>query len=88
MAQIRRTDIESLAKKLEGFTKDLPPQEQNVFNWLVTRAKAVSEGEISDDDLNSVSGGALSSQLAESLGFGPGTDTLTIVGTWRKKSEN
>ena len=87
MAQIRRTDVESLAQKLEGFTKDLPQQEQQVFNWLVARAKAVSEGEISENDLDFVSGGALSSQLAESLGFQAGTDTLTATIRWRKSGE-
>src|SRR5689334_546343 len=57
MAQIRRKDVDSLAKKLEGFSKDLPQQEQQVFNWLLTRARSVSEGELSDADLNAVSGG-------------------------------
>lgn len=62
--EIKRSDVNSLETKLENFAKDLPEQEQNVLGWIVARAKAASEVEVSDEDLDSVSGG-----LADAAGF-------------------
>jgi hypothetical protein len=62
--EIKRSDVNSLESKLEKFAKDLPEQEQNVLGWVLARAKAASEVEVTDADLDSVSGG-----LASAAGF-------------------
>jgi hypothetical protein len=54
---IMRSDVNSLASKLEKFSQDLPVQEQNVLNWLLARARQVAEGEIPVEDLDSAAGG-------------------------------
>jgi hypothetical protein len=54
---IMRSDVNSLASKLEKFAQDLPAQEQNVLNWLLARARQVAEGEVSVEDLDSAAGG-------------------------------
>jgi uncharacterized protein YgiM (DUF1202 family) len=86
MPEIRRKDVDSLAKKLESFAQELPEQEQNVLGWLLARAQATSPTELTDAELDSVAGGQngpLSSQLADSMGLGPGTDDSVSV-TWSK----
>jgi hypothetical protein len=72
--EIKRSDVNSLETKLANFAKDLPEQEQNVLGWIVTRAKAASEVEVSDADLDSVSGG-----LADAAGFAAEADSSVEV---------
>lgn len=45
--QITPEDVESLTQKLEEFVKDLPPQERQVLSWIVARAQALGEPEVS-----------------------------------------
>lgn len=80
MSEIKRRDVEALSAKLETFAKGLPEQEQEVLNWLVARAKS-SDTEISDADLNDVSGG-----LAQSLGFGDDDQSITV--SWSRSFAN
>jgi hypothetical protein len=78
--EIKRSDVDSLESKLEQFAKDLPEQEQNVLGWIVARAKAASEVEISNEELDSVSGG-----LADAAGFRDESDDSVSVGvTWSR----
>lgn len=78
--EIKRSDVDSLETKLENFAKDLPEQEQNVLGWIVARAKAASEVEVSDADLDSVSGG-----LTEAAGFNSELEDSVSVGlTWSR----
>jgi len=72
MAEIKRKDVDALAGKLKEFAQELPEQERNVLDWLMTRARSASE-ELSEADLDSVAGG-----LAESLGFGDETDSVKV----------
>jgi len=72
MAEIKRTDVNALAGKLKEFAQELPEQEKNVMDWILTRARSASE-ELSEESLESVAGG-----LAESLGFGAGTDSIAV----------
>jgi hypothetical protein len=44
--QITPDDVESVARKLEEFVKDLPDQERQVLSWIVARAQAVGEQEV------------------------------------------
>jgi len=78
MAEIRRTDVDALAGKLKEFTQGLPEQERNVMDWILARARSASD-ELSEADLDSVAGG-----LAESLGFGDGTDSVSVKWTLSK----
>jgi hypothetical protein len=55
--EIKKSDINALANKLETFAKDLPEQEQNVLHWVLARAKSAHDSEVSDSDLDSASGG-------------------------------
>lgn len=88
MAVIHRKDVESVARKMEAFAKDLPEQEQNVLGWILSRAESGSNPELSDTDLDAVSGGqALSSQLASSLGFG-GAENESITVSWSKSFQD
>jgi len=78
--ELKRSDVNSLESKLEKFAKGLPEQEQNVLGWIVARAKSASEVEVSDADLESVSGG-----LAEAAGFeSPDADKVTVSVTWSR----
>ena len=87
MAVIHRKDVESVAKKMEAFAKDLPEQEQNVLGWILSRAESGSNPELSDSDLDAVSGGqSLSSQLASSLGFGAENESITV--SWSKSFQD
>jgi len=72
MAEIKRQDVDALEGKLEEFAQQLPEQERNVMDWIMNRAQSASE-ELSPDALDSVAGG-----LAESLGFGDGTDSVSV----------
>lgn len=88
---MRKTDVEKLAGKLEVFAKDLPEQEQNVLGWILHRAQATADAELSDSELETVAGGqsgSLSTQLADSLGLGA-SDSLEgeseITTSWKYK---
>ncbi|HEX4497999.1 MAG TPA: hypothetical protein VIE43_20150 [Thermoanaerobaculia bacterium] len=75
--EIKRSDVNALESRLEKFTKDLPDQQQNVLKWILARAKAASDEEVSDADLDSVSGG-----LADAAGFtDASTDSVEVSGT-------
>jgi hypothetical protein len=77
MAEIKRKDVDSLARKIEAFAQTLPEQEQNVLGWLLSRAEAASD--LTDSDLDTVAGGgSLSSQLANSMGFGGSDDSISV----------
>ena len=65
---IMRSDVNSLAAKLEKFSQDLPAQEQNVLNWILARARQAAEGEIPVEDLESAA-----------AGVAPTTDDVIIV---------
>jgi hypothetical protein len=88
MAEIKREDVDAVASKLQSFANTLPEQEKNVLSWLLSRAQASTEiSEMSDEALDAVSGGqAMSSQLAESLGFGEYNEAVEVSGTikWSK----
>jgi hypothetical protein len=78
--ELKRSDVNSLESKLEKFAAELPEQEQNVLNWIVARAKAASEVEVSDSELDSVSGG-----LADAAGFQAADEDSVSVGvTWSR----
>ena len=82
MAEIKRKDVDAVAAKLQNFANTLPEQERNVLSWLLSRAEASPEiSEMSDEALDAVSGGqAMSSQLAESLGFEEEADAIEVSG--------
>jgi hypothetical protein len=54
---IRQQDVNSLAKKLEKFAESLPEQEQGVLGWVLARARATTEMELSESDLEGAAGG-------------------------------
>lgn len=87
---LRKSALDSLSGKLERFAQGLPEQEKNVLGWVLTRAQASSDAELSDSDLATVAGGQsgpLANQLAESVGFG-GVETegeSEISTTWKYK---
>ncbi len=73
---IRKSAVNSLAGKLKRFAQDLPEQEKNVLGWILSRAQATADAELSDEQLDTVSGGqALSTQLADSAGLS-GVETV------------
>jgi len=80
---LKKKDLDSLNGKLEEFAKGLPEQEQNVLGWLLARAQSTPDAELSDSELDTVSGGA----LANSLGFGNAEDS-TISVTWSHKFDS
>lgn len=73
MAEIKRTDVEALAGKLESFAKNLSEQESNVLGWILARAKNAS-ADLSDADLDTVAGG----NLADTLGFDAGQESVGV----------
>lgn len=78
--ELKRTDVNSLESKLEEFSRNLPEQEQNVLGWIVARAKAATEVEVTDADLDSVSGG-----LADAAGFeSPADDSVEVTVKWTR----
>jgi hypothetical protein len=79
--ELKRTDVNSLETKLEEFAKNLPEQEQNVLGWIVARAKNASEEvEISDAELDTVSGG-----LADAAGFASEQDdSVEVTVKWTR----
>jgi hypothetical protein len=60
---IRKQDVDALASKLEQFAKTLPAQEQGVLGWVLARAQATSEVELSEGELESVAGGHTSGPM-------------------------
>lgn len=87
---LKKSAVDALARKLERFGRDLPEQEQNVLGWILTRAQSTSDAGLSEEQLEAVAGGQstpLSSQLAESVGFGPvatdGESEITVGWTYR-----
>jgi hypothetical protein len=54
---IRKADVDSLARKLEKFAEGLPEQEQGVLGWALARARATTEMELSESDLEGAAGG-------------------------------
>lgn len=79
MADIKRSDVESLAGKLEHFSEGLSSQEQQVLDWILARARNAS-AELSDADLDTVAGGG----LLESLGFDPADESVKVGWTLSK----
>ncbi len=43
---LRKSDMQSLAGKLEKFAHELPEQEKNVLGWILARAEAASDVEL------------------------------------------
>jgi hypothetical protein len=64
--EIKKSDINALANKLENFAKELPQQEQNVLHWVLARAKNSFDSEVSDSDLDSASGGLAADSISVS----------------------
>lgn len=62
--KIKKSDVNALEPKLERFAAGLSDQERHVLNWVLARAKSASEVEISEGELDTVSGG-----LDEAAGF-------------------
>lgn len=78
-AVLTKRDVDALGNKLEKFADGLPEQEKNVLNWLMARARqASSTTEISEDDLDAVSGG-----LAEALDMAA-EDEIKVTVSWSK----
>jgi hypothetical protein len=44
---ITRSDIEATATRLESFVASLPEQERNVLAWIIARAQAAPEEDVS-----------------------------------------
>jgi len=54
---IRKDAVDSLAGKLEKFAQSLPEQEQGVLGWVLARARASSDLELSEAELEAAAGG-------------------------------
>jgi hypothetical protein len=54
MAKFNQSDVDSVQKKLQALSNELPEQEQNVLAWVLTRS---SPEELSDEELEDVAGG-------------------------------
>ena len=70
--KLNRSAVESLSGKLNQLAETLPEQEKNVLGWILHRAQAASEAELSDSQLERVAGGqsgTLSRDLSEAVGF-------------------
>lgn len=77
--ELKRSDVNALESKLQKFAAELPEQEQNVLNWIVARAKNASDVEVTDAELDSVSGG-----LAGAAGFAADADSVSVGVTWSR----
>ena len=77
--EIKKSDVNLLAAKLGKFAESLPEQEQNVLNWVLARAKAASEVEVTDTDLDLVSGG-----LADAAGFESEMESVSVGVRWTR----
>jgi hypothetical protein len=64
---IKKHDVDSLAAKLETFAESLPAQERGVLGWVLARARATSEVELADGELESVAGGHTSGPMNKVL---------------------
>jgi hypothetical protein len=77
---IKRRDVNALEPKLEQFAENLPEQERNVLTWILARAKAATEVEVSESELDTVSGG-----LSDAAGFEAAEkDSISVSGTWTR----
>lgn len=72
MSEVTKKQIEDLGAKLEKFAKDLPKAERDVLGWVLQRASTAS-GQLSDKDLEQVSGGLLATPTG---GFSRPTSSL------------
>jgi hypothetical protein len=59
---IKKSAVDSLSGKLNRFAQNLPEQEQNVLGWILTRAQAASDAELTDRELEAVAGGQTKSE--------------------------
>jgi hypothetical protein len=87
---ISKQDVEGMSQKLEQFAEGLPEQERNVLGWILTRAQAAEEGDVSGHAFGLVEppppGGfssPIASQLARSAGLGAARGETTV--TWGYK---
>jgi len=74
---LTKHDVDALGNKLEKFAENLPEQERNVLNWLMARARSASTNEISEEDLDAVSGG-----LADAMDME--ADEVKVTISWSK----
>jgi hypothetical protein len=88
---ITHQDVEGVAQKLERFAEGLPEQERNVLGWILTRAQAAEEADLTGYAMGTVQppqllpgySSKLSSQLARSAGLSDVRGTSTV--TWAYK---
>lgn len=80
--ELKRTDVEALEAKLQNFASALPEQEQHILNWIVARAKAATEVEIRDEELENVAGGIAGAAGFDSLALEE--DSVSVSGTWTR----
>jgi len=81
---IRKDAVDSLAKKLERFAEGLPEQEQGVLGWVLARARASSDLELSESDLEAAAGGTsgtpMNRLLAGAAGLSDASTSSDSVG--------
>lgn len=67
MSTVKRSDVESVERKLQEFARELPEQEQKVLAWLTTRAHAATAAGVNGNTLDSAPNEQ--HDLATALGF-------------------
>lgn len=83
--------VDALAEKLAQFTQQLPEQERNILAWILVRASAATEQDVtgylglapgtSDVETSLLPAGSLAAQLRLAAGLGtlrPGNAWITI----------
>jgi hypothetical protein len=68
LSEINPQDVEAVTEKLKEWVPTLPEQEQLVMGWVLTRAAAAADDEVSDYAERSA-GAPVSALMAEAAGL-------------------
>jgi hypothetical protein len=80
MSEITRSEIDALAGKLDDFAHGLPETERQILGWIVARAQASNEDDVTGFALASSN---INDQLASAAGFSISRpNASTISWTW------
>ena len=79
LAQISQQDVDAVTERLKEWIPTLPEQEQLVLGWILTRAAAAENADVSGYTSGVGAGVPVSSLMAQAAGLGgPSTSALPI----------
>jgi hypothetical protein len=76
--QISRQDIDAVAEKLQSWSESLSDQEQLVMGWILARAQAAENPDVSGYFSGQAGGAPFSAQLAQAAGLNPQSSAIIL----------